>query len=328
MNKVLVSVIVPIYNVEKYVERCVQSIMEQDYEHIEIILVDDGSSDGSGDIINRMALQDSRIRVIHEKNMGVSAARNSGMEIATGEYIVFVDGDDYIEKDCVRYFLDLILDNGCEMAVGENIYNIYETKQVLQDKIEILDALEVIEKIYLGDIEVAVWNKIYKKSFLDRNRICFNTSLWYGEGMLFNIESLQWVDKVAVGKKRVYHQVYNPGSATRDFNIESNLCGIKSMEYQKESWIKSNKKIESAWEYHYKAIYMSILRGLIKTNTVNEHKNLYKKCKRIYRSNWIKIFSMNISLKQKIYVILTVALPALMAKRFIRKEKYIMENRK
>ena len=114
------------------------------------------------------------------------------------------------------------------------------------DKEYVVEAEKAIEWIYLGDIFVAVWNKIYKMSFLRDNDILFDEKIWYGEGMLFNIDCLQFIDRVAVGEKCVYHQVNNPNSAMRKFNVDSNLCGIKSLEIQKEHWKKSNPAILDA----------------------------------------------------------------------------------
>ncbi len=94
-----ISFIVPIYNVEKYIYQCVRSIMDQSYHNIEIILVNDGSPDKSGKIIDRLAKTDERIKVVHQKNAGVSAARNAGLAAAVGEYVLFIDGDDYVEKE-------------------------------------------------------------------------------------------------------------------------------------------------------------------------------------------------------------------------------------
>ena len=106
-----VSVIVPIYNVEKYIAECIESIIKQDYRNLEIILVDDGSPDKSGEICDFYKNKDERIIVIHKKNAGVSAARNSGLDAATGDFVCFVDGDDYLEEDYVSYLLKQIIDN-------------------------------------------------------------------------------------------------------------------------------------------------------------------------------------------------------------------------
>ena len=103
----MVSVIIPIYNVENFVEKCIESILFQTIQNLEIILVDDGSSDGSGDICDVYAKKDARIKVIHKKNGGVSSARNMGISNATGEYICFVDGDDFVADDYIEYLLRL-----------------------------------------------------------------------------------------------------------------------------------------------------------------------------------------------------------------------------
>ena len=113
-----VSVIVPIYNVERYIDKCVRSLMLQDYGNIEIILVDDGSPDNSGRIIDELSKEDNRIIVIHKANGGVSTARNAGLLQATGEYVMFVDSDDWVEKDYVSYFLDIVQKDG--LPVGMN----------------------------------------------------------------------------------------------------------------------------------------------------------------------------------------------------------------
>ena len=114
----------------------------------------------------------------------------------------------------------------------------------------IVKAETAIEWIYLGDIFVVVWNRMYRKKLFDDNRISFNNDIWYGEGMLFNIECLQYTESVVVGGKSVYHQPFNLDSAMRKFNLESNFCGIRSLELQKRLWRKQNERIENAWKYH------------------------------------------------------------------------------
>ena len=103
MTDALISVIVPVYNVEQYLTKCLESIVSQTYTNLEILLIDDGSTDGSGEICDRFASKDSRISVIHKANGGVSTARNLGMELCTGEYIMFVDADDYLSKNAIEH---------------------------------------------------------------------------------------------------------------------------------------------------------------------------------------------------------------------------------
>ena len=171
-----------------------------------------------------------------------------------------------------------------------NINNFSDYSMNSSDKEYVVKAEKAIEWIYLGDIFVAVWNKIYKMSFLKDNHILFDEKIWYGEGMLFNIDCLQFVDKVAVGEKSVYHQVSNPNSAMRKFNVESNLCGIRSLEIQKDHWKKSNPAIVDAWNYHRRAFNLSIARGLLKSNMEKEYQELYNSCIHNLRSHlWVSL---------------------------------------
>lgn len=125
MDEVLISVVVPVYNVEHYLKKCVDSICHQTYRNLEIILVDDGSTDCSGSLCDEFATSDSRIRVIHKSNGGLSDARNAGMELASGEWWMFVDSDDYIAPDTAETLLLAAVENHCEIAVC-NMMRIYE----------------------------------------------------------------------------------------------------------------------------------------------------------------------------------------------------------
>ena len=164
--KKAVSVIVPVYNVEKFIFKTVNSILNQDYKNIKIILVDDGSPDISAKIIDELAKKDNRIVCVHKENGGVSSARNAGLKIATGEYVIFIDGDDWVEPNYVSYLLNLVEKNKCEIGMNKNNYsddnmNSSDIEYVVSDE-------KAIEWIYLGNIFVAVWNKIYSMPFLKK----------------------------------------------------------------------------------------------------------------------------------------------------------------
>ena len=309
----LVSVIIPIYNVEKYIVKTVESVMKQDYSNIEIILVDDGSPDDSGKIIDELKAKDSRIICIHKENGGVSSARNAGIDIANGEYVTFIDGDDWVEPNYISYLLSLILKYNCDVGMSKNNYSVVDSKSIDADYL--ISDMQAIESIYLGNIFVAVWNKIYRMSVIKTNNIRFDESIWYGEGMLFNIDYLQVVDKVAVGEKSVYHQVSNPNSAMRKFNVKSNLCGIRSLKIQKEHWKKSNIKIENAWEYHYRAIKLTMVSGIARYNLENEYPDVYSDCIKCLKNDLKISLRVGIPLKLKLLYIAWAMFPQLMVKR-------------
>ena len=253
-REIKVSVIIPVYNVETYISKCISSVIEQNYKNIEIILIDDGSQDSSGKILDEYEKKDDRITVIHQKNKGVSAARNRGLELASGDYVVFVDGDDWVDSDYVSYFVELLQNHECEIGMNVNNYTAISNRS--NDNTYIISSEKAMEWLYLDKIFVAVWNKIYDMQFLKRNKI------WFGEGMLFNIDCLQFADNVAIGEKCVYHQISNPGSAMRNFNLKSNYCGIDSLYIQRSHWKKSNKKIINAWKFHRYAFNWTIMGGL------------------------------------------------------------------
>ena len=169
-SKSLISVIVPIYNVEKYLERCVDSIVNQTYRNLEIILVDDGSPDNCPKMCDDFAKKDSRIRVVHKKNGGLSDARNSGMKIASGECIVFVDSDDYVDCNMIAKMYDVMLKDDSDV-VSCGVKWVDENGEVISeptvDKNEILDTNEAMLEIIIdGKLKQHVWNKMYKTELI------------------------------------------------------------------------------------------------------------------------------------------------------------------
>lgn len=175
MNRPLISIIVPIYNVEKYLRKCINSILKQTYSNIEIILVDDGSRDSCPAICDEFALKDSRIRTIHKNNGGLSEARNVGLDVAKGEYIGFVDSDDYISQDMYEKLLSAMLKTKADMAVCnftyvDAFYRFMENKNSLFPvSDEVLDADEYIKRLTGrgGWYFVTAWNKLYKRELFD-----------------------------------------------------------------------------------------------------------------------------------------------------------------
>ena len=161
----LISVIVPVYNVEAYVAKCIESIQNQSYQHLEIILVDDGSTDDSGDICDQYAAYDDRIKVIHQENGGISAARNTGIEAANGDYITFVDSDDYIAPNMYEDMLHILKDNDLDIlectAFRDKDGTIIEGCN--DGSLEIFNRHEAL-KMAMHDCFIAVWSQMYKRS--------------------------------------------------------------------------------------------------------------------------------------------------------------------
>ncbi len=165
----LISIIVPVYKTEIYLHKCLNSIVNQTYKNLEIILIDDGSPDNCGEICDEYAAQDSRIKVIHQKNEGLSAARNAGLKIASGEYIGFVDSDDWIDMDMFEILLNGIVEHGAQIAIC-GYYDIVDNKfQEIREKHTTLrsrdDAIHhlILDRTFSNHI----WNKLYKRELFD-----------------------------------------------------------------------------------------------------------------------------------------------------------------
>ncbi|MBQ3309624.1 glycosyltransferase [Candidatus Saccharibacteria bacterium] len=170
----LVSVIVPVYNVEKYLRRCLDSIIEQTYKNIEIILVDDGSTDKSGEICDEYKKKDERITVIHQLNNGVSETRNVGIRNSSGEYIMFIDSDDFVLRKYVRALVDAVISSEAEVAqcevaiIRENETAKRLERDITKSQIRIIDGLEAVKMmLYQDTITSSLWGKIIKKSLFN-----------------------------------------------------------------------------------------------------------------------------------------------------------------
>jgi glycosyltransferase involved in cell wall biosynthesis len=163
------SIIVPIYNVENYVRQCINSILNQTYTNFELILVDDGSTDKSGKICDEYSIKDTRIKVIHKENGGLSSARNSGLDIATGDLIGFIDGDDFIEDDMYEVMYQLLVEFNADIVecnfkkVMEKSLNPLENDEIYDGKIEIGDNWFALKKLLEQPIRNVAWNKLYKR---------------------------------------------------------------------------------------------------------------------------------------------------------------------
>lgn len=206
-----VSVIIPVYNAQEYIRQCIESIINQSYENIEIILVDDGSPDECPAIIDEYAKKDERIVVIHKENEGVSAARNDGLNSATGKYIQFVDSDDYLEKNMIRNMVKLMEGLNCDMAMcGFYDRNKNHVGQVLPD----LENGRCSKEDYLVSVMNdpfsltygVLWNKMFKKKLIDKGAN-FNNDMNFGEDFIFCLNYMKYANSVGIVKKCMYNYV-------------------------------------------------------------------------------------------------------------------------
>lgn len=166
MNQTI-SVIVPVFNVAGYLPQCVDSILSQDYGNLEVILIDDGSTDGSGEICDRYAALDSRVRAIHQKNGGAAAAKNAGLRLATGEYLAFADSDDYLEPGAYGFLMKVLLENGADAVQGSfrEVYRNRAEEQRISE--EILEGYDYLLRFPKDFSCALLWNKLYRRALFD-----------------------------------------------------------------------------------------------------------------------------------------------------------------
>lgn len=219
MNMPKISVIVPVYKVEKCVSKCIESVLAQEYADLELILVDDGSPDRSGEICDKYAQKDKRIRVFHKKNEGVSSARNTGILEAVGEWLYFIDSDDFIEFDTLSKsiekinvdFPDLIVHG----LVNDYIYN-GESCSLSYKKIEDNDYKEIIEFTDRYGLLKGPVCKLFRHSIVKENKLFFDESICYGEDTKFSFEYLQKCKSIAFVPEHFYHYCFRlEGSLTK-----------------------------------------------------------------------------------------------------------------
>lgn len=215
MSKPLVSVIVPIYNVEKYLEKCVTSIRNQDYTNLEIILVDDGSPDACPQLCDAYAKADKRIRVIHKKNGGLSDARNAGIRVATGDYLAFIDSDDYVDPAFVSTLLHEAQRQDADI-VACSLQRVYDDKTVFPPKWVDEATFSNIEGI--RDIlsspslcDVMAWNKLYKKELFTKTGILYPVGKVH-EDMFTTYKLFYAAQKICFVNKPLYYYVQREGS--------------------------------------------------------------------------------------------------------------------
>lgn len=251
MNNPIISFIVPSYNFAAHVGECVNSILKQDIDNIEVIVVNDGSTDNTKEILERLASQDDRIVPINKKNEGVSVARNTGLLAARGKYVSFVDADDYLAPDYASYMLQLCNVNASEFCLSLDAFTYKGEEQVSSDDIMVLTPENATALLLSPRILVGCWNKIYKRSWLIENNLTFSSELYYGEGLQFITKAAQLSKSVCVGCRKVYYYKRNNyNSATTKFSIDKMYNGLKSLDVIRTGIFLNSPEIDLMWRLH------------------------------------------------------------------------------
>lgn len=302
----IVSIIVPVYNVEQYINRCIDSLIGQSFTNIEIILIDDGSNDASGIICDTYAHSDRRIKLKHVKNAGVSNARNVAMKMANGDYITFVDADDWLEVDFIENSINIIRKYNADILLGNHYLDFMNGKSECALNVQqeyIMNNIETVEKLFImrgtkERIPWSVWGKLYRKEILDM----FDVNYSMGEDAI-------WLWNVLKKAKTI---IYNPFSGYHYFQRNTSVMHRQTVKhilddkrmyqyfYQDRYWLHNDKMASYFEDRYFAAKVTTVIRlflnggggCIFKTNLKDFWDNIF----RCFASEW-KLHSLKGMLK-------------------------------
>lgn len=212
-----VSIIVPVYQAQDYLERCINSVLTQEYKNFELLLIDDGSRDASGEICDRFAKQDARVKVLHKENTGVSDSRNRALALAKGEYLQFLDADDWLTPDATKLFVQSAVDSGCDMVIAD-FYRVSGEKLSHKGDIEkegILSREEFANFMMENPADFyygVLWNKLFRRELVEKNGLRMEPDITWCEDFIFNLEYLRHCRTIYALQVPVYYYVKTKGS--------------------------------------------------------------------------------------------------------------------
>lgn len=258
-----VSIIIPLYNSEKYIKECVESCRKQSYKNIEIIVIDDGSTDGGGKIADDIAKSDSRISIVHTKNRGVSVARNTGLREVKGEYVCFVDADDTLEPKFIDTMMKFVRQYDADYVI--NTTKCGDSVPPKTTPVEI-NAPKAENELLSQRIAVGCWNKFYKTELA--RKIQFEENLFYGEGLYFIINVAHNANRIILCHEALYnYRKVNPDSATTKFSIDKMINGEKSLQKIHKIIVNDGEVVNNMWSAHYSLFSVNALLGMLDART-------------------------------------------------------------
>lgn len=297
------SVIVPVYNVEKYLGKCVKSIIDQTFEDFELILVDDGSTDGSGDLCNELAKADKHIQVIHKANGGLSSARNSGLSRASGEYVSFIDSDDFIDVDMYAIMIEALERTKKDIAACGRVIDLWGEREkiefALDGELEYSREEAIEEILLLRNLDVSACDKVYRRCLFDKIK--------YPEGKISEdaaiiFELLGYTNGVVHVGKPFYHYIYRKSSISKS---KYNHCYYDAYMncIRTENYISTNyPNMDKTCKIYCTQVCGSLLQCMAEDKTIiDEYKSDFYDYKKLFNKGyWSLITTRGMSLKLKV----------------------------
>ncbi|MBE6751832.1 MAG: glycosyltransferase [Ruminococcaceae bacterium] len=316
MSEAKISIIIPVYNVEKYIERCVESLLRQTFEDIEIILVNDGSKDNSGHLCDEMSEKDARIKVFHQENQGVSVARNTGISNASADYIVFVDSDDFAAPTMCESLYNIITNTDCDLAVCR-AYNTDSEELICYPEEKDLPAPVVLDRDD-GVFKMAnplenfctPWGKIFKKDLVLKCK--FPVGVPMAQDLHFVYSYLAYCKKITFTEEKLYYYFAREDSTVHTpitGNKAQKLLFVHSDTVERLSWVDNEKLYHQINAYFSCNCETTILNSLI----MNKHSDpdLVKQLQAMLKQNYKSIIKSSLPVMKKIQMLLAALSPAL-----------------
>lgn len=326
-EKYKVSMVVAIYKSEKFLPKLLDSIMNQTYKNFEAILVDDGSPDESGKICDEYSKKDHRFTVIHKQNGGACEARNYGINQATGDYLVIIDGDDWLEEDFLEYLVNLAVSTKSDMAYSDKIFTTRNREQTDNNNVEVISPEDAACMIIYPHMEIGPWNKIYNLDMINKHRLRFDTK-WSGEGLYFAAMAAQYSNHVAVGHRKIYnYRLNNTGSGLTNYNLTMATNALENIKLIGEKLIIDSPRLKQAvrwhiWKNNYFVIYL-----IVATDSLEKNRNLYMNCLKYIRRHLAhEIFKSEISNRERLHMIKVSISPIKSAKKSIQAAAIALAN--
>ena len=304
INNSKISIIVPIYNAENFLVKCIDSLINQTYTDTEIILVNDGSTDSTIEILNCYEKQYENIKVIHKTNEGCDIARNKGLDISTGEFIIFVDADDYLLKNCCETVISAIINTKADfLCFGAKFYSNSKKSKIgfRYSCKEILGSDILLDFLLSGEIKVVIWNKIYRKSTIEKFKIRFPDNRSGGDrsggDSLFTMTvALHSNYAILIPGLFYCHSSVNPLSFTNNLTVEHFISSIEVLNFKRRLLIQNDlfNKYELYFEIHSaKTMTHLVFLSALNINNYNE----FDKCANIIinSKNWTSLRKIGIT---------------------------------
>lgn len=266
MEQDLISVIIPVYNVEKYLKRCMDSVLKQTYSNIEIIIVDDGSKDTSGSLCDEYGKKDSRITVFHKENGGLSSARNFGLERVSGNYVCFIDSDDFIHENYISFMYDKIIKNDADICYCKSTKFTDDAQiknEIENEKTVVIEKEEAIKQLLLNDgiIKNYIPLALYKKTLFDNIRFPEGSNF---EDIATTYKILDASKKIIVNNKTLYYYFINNDGITQKMKKQDIVDRFNNMNEREKFINQYYPNLQKVSDKYMFRIYLVILKDLIK----------------------------------------------------------------